>query len=132
MAQQIIHRATQKKSDVYCYNEVTNADEVNKTLHAIVKEFGPAKNVWVISGTHGTTAGTVDPGCVQKDFKDEDRDSGSKTSRLIHVKEYHLLAPNVWKELREKPFATNVLVLAWCFSHQWFSNPSENGNSGKL
>jgi hypothetical protein len=132
MAQQIIHRIEQKKADVFCYNAVTTAKEVNTTLHDIVKKLGPTKNIWVISGTHGTAAGTVDAGCAQKDFKDQDRDSANVTSRLIHVKDYHLLAPNVWKELSGKPGETNVMVLAWCFSYQWFSNTSDNGNNGKL
>ncbi len=132
MAQQIIHRMKQKKTDVYCYDAVTNKSEVNNTLHDIVKQLGPAKNIWVISGTHGMAAGTVDASCAEKDFRDQDRDSANVTNRLIHIKDYHLLAPNVWKELRDKPGEANVLVLAWCFSYQWFSNTSDNGNKDKL
>jgi len=131
MAQVIIQRAP-AAPDVYCYDKTTDAAEVNATLHEIVSKYRETRNVWVISGTHGCDNGTVVQDCKHPDFKDEDRDRANKTSRLIHIKEYHLIAPNVWAELSKKPGQTNVLVLAFCFSSQWFKNKAAGGNDGKL
>ena len=131
MTQQIIARAP-AKPDVYCYDTVTNATEVNKTLHDIVKQYKLACNVWVISGTHGTSAGTVDPTCAEKDFKKEDVDSANVTSKNIKILDYHLLSANRWAEIAGKAGATNVIVLAFCYSQQWFNNVAPQGNNGKL
>lgn len=90
------------------------------------------RNIWVISGTHGTSSGTVDSGCKEPDFKHEDLDSANVTSKNIHIMDYHLLAPNRWKELREKSSKTNIVVLAFCYSSQWFGNDVVDGNDGKL
>ena len=131
MTQQLIARAP-AKPDVYCYDNVTDADEVNQTLHAIVKQYKQTCNVWVISGTHGTSAGTVDPMCKETDFKREDVSSANVTSKSIKILDYHLMAPNRWAEVAGKPGATNVIVLAFCYSQQWFNNLAPLGNSGKL
>jgi hypothetical protein len=127
----IIDRAP-ARPDVYCYDAPTNAVEVNATLHDIVRQFGMKKNVWVISGTHGRADGTVSPDDREVDFKAEDLDAANKTSKQIHIWDYHLLAPNRWAELRNKPGGTNVIVLAFCYSQQWFLNPGPGGNDGKL
>jgi hypothetical protein len=131
MAEVVVRRAP-KKPDVYCYNEVTDADEVNATLHALVKQLATTKNIWVVSGTHGTAAGTVSAADAEADFKKEDLDSASVTSRNIKIKNYPLLSTNTWKELREKKGETNTIVLAFCFSSQWFNNSGPGGNDGKL
>ena len=89
-------------------------------------------NVWVVSGTHGTNAGTVDPTCKHTDFKREDVDSANVTSKNIHILDYHLMGKNRWAELAGKPGATNTIVLAFCFSYQWFNNVAPMGNNGKL
>ena len=131
MAQVLIKRSP-VGSDVYCYDQPTDADEVNATLHEIVKAYGMTRNIWVISGTHGCANGTVHAGCVEPDFRKEDLDTASVTSKQIHIKDYHLLSPNTWTELRQKSGATNVLVLAFCYSKQWFENHGNSGNYGKL
>jgi hypothetical protein len=132
MAQKIIQRAPDK-SDIYCYDNITNADEVNVTLHEIVKQFQTKKNIWVVSGTHGNTNGTVTGDCKEQDFKKEDLSSADVTSKNIFIKNYHGLAPNNWKELSGKAGSTNIIVLAFCFSYQWFNNEtSADGNNGRL
>lgn len=131
MAQVIVHRAP-RQPDVYCYNAVTDATEVNQTLHALVKQLATTKNIWVISGTHGTSAGTVSPGDAESDFKKEDMDTASVTSRNIRIKDYPLMSANTWREIRDKRGDRNVIVLAFCFSHQWFNNSGPGGNQGKL
>ena len=131
MAEVVVHRAP-KLPDVYCYNAVTDADEVNLTLHRLIKQLATTKNIWVVSGTHGTAAGTVSAGDAEVDFKQEDIDSANVTSRNIHIKNYHLLSTNTWKALRDKRGDTNVLVLAFCFSSQWFNNTAPSGNGNKL
>ncbi|HND09799.1 MAG TPA: hypothetical protein PKO07_15165 [Pseudomonadota bacterium] len=131
MAQVIVPRAPDAP-DVYCYNTPTDADEVNATLHDLVRTNKMSKNIWVISGTHGMANGTVDAACRETDFKSEDLDSANGTSKQIHIKDYHLLSSNTWKTLREKAGATNILVLAFCYSEQWFWNSGVGGNDGKL
>jgi hypothetical protein len=119
-------------SSIYCYNAVTGADEVNGTLHHLVRELGMNANIWVVSGTHGRKDGTVTDKDHAPDFRKEDLDAANKTSKQIKVWDYHLLAPNRWAELRRKPAGTNVIVLAFCYSQQWFNNPGPGGNDGKL
>ena len=131
MTQQIIARAP-ARSDVYCYDNTTIASEVNKTLHDIVAQYKMTANVWVISGTHGTSAGTVDPTCREIDFKKEDVSAANLTSKNIKILDYHLMAPNRWAELKAKPGGTNIIVLAFCYSQQWFHNVAPLGNNGKL
>ena len=131
MAQIIIARAP-AKSDVYCYDTPTDATEVNQTLHDIVAQYKMTANVWVISGTHGTSAGTVDPTCKELDFKKEDVSSANITCKNIKILDYHLLAPNRWAELKGKAGKTNIIVLAFCYSQQWFNNVAPLGNNGKL
>jgi hypothetical protein len=130
MAQVIIGRKS--LGTVYAYDVAAGATEVNNTLRALVKEFKTSVNIWVISGTHGTAKGTVSIENREPDFKAEDLDTANRTSRQIHIKDYHLLAPNTWAELSNKPSPTNVLVLGWCFSKQWFENHGAGGNDGKL
>ena len=131
MAQVIIQRAP-AAPDVYCYDKPTNAAEVNTTLHEIVSKYRETRSIYVISGTHGCADGTVVPNCKEPDFKYEDLNSANKTSRLIHIRDYHQTAPNRWAELRQHPGQTGVLVLAFCFSSQWFNNKAPGGNDGKL
>ena len=66
---QVLKKRSPRQMEVYCYDDVTDADEVNETMHEIIKRYRTKKNVWVISGTHGTDVGTVDPSCKEKDFK---------------------------------------------------------------
>lgn len=131
MAQIIIPRSP-AKSDVYCYNDPTDAAEVNTTLHDLIRQHKTSRNIWVISGTHGAANGTVTSAFAEPDFKKEDLDTANTTSKQIHIKDYHLLSTNTWKALREKPGGTNILVLAFCYSQQWFLNNAPNGNDGKL
>lgn len=130
MAEVIIQRPPD--GDAYCYDSTTNGHEVNRTLHDIVRQFGMTKNIWVISGTHGRSDGTVALAGHVPDFRAEDLDTANQTSKQIKVWDYHLIAPNRWAELRDKPAATNVIVLAFCYSQQWFLNPGPGGNDGKL
>ena len=97
MAQVIIQRAP-AAPDVYCYDKPTNAAEVNTTLHEIVSKYRETRSIYVISGTHGCADGTVVPNCKEPDFKYEDLNSANKTSRLIHIRDYHQTAPNRWAE----------------------------------
>lgn len=129
---QIIIQRDNDLMPVYCYDSETDANEVNETLHQIVKKYGMTKNIWVVSGTHGMNTGEVTVDCKAVDFKYEDLDSARVTSKNIHIKNYHQLCDNTWRELREKPGATNILVLAFCYSQQWFNNSSAQGNNGKL
>jgi NAD-dependent SIR2 family protein deacetylase len=131
MTQQIIARAP-RRPDVYCYDDVTDADEVNRTLHDIVRQYKQTCNVWIVSGTHGTAAGTVDPLCKETDFKKQDVSSANVTSKNIKILDYHLLSPNRWADVAGKAGATNVIVLAFCYSQQWFNNLAPLGNNGKL
>ncbi len=131
MTQQLIARAP-AKADVYCYDDETDADEVNQTLHDIVKQYKLKMNVWVISGTHGTDVGTVDPTCKEIDFKREDMSTANVTSKNIKILDYHLMGGNRWAEISGKAGATNIIVLAFCFSQQWFNNVAPLGNNGKL
>jgi len=131
MTQQIIARAP-AKADVYCYDNVTDANEVNQTLHDIVRQYKLKCNVWVVSGTHGTSAGTVDPTCKEIDFKKEDVSSANVTSKNIKILDYHMLSSNRWAEVADKTGATNVIVLAFCYSQQWFNSVAPQGNNGRL
>lgn len=129
MAEKTVNRGS--KASVRCYDSQTTASEVNTTLHALVRDHRMEINIWVISGTHGQKNGTVTADDRLKDFKEEDLNTANKTSKQIHIKDYHLLSPNTWKELDGKPSKT-VLVLAWCYSHQWLGNGNHDGNNGKL
>lgn len=130
MAEVMINRGN--LGTVYAYDAATNAAEVNDTLHNLVRQHKMDANIWVISGTHGAADGTVTAGDREPDFKAQDLDSANVTSKQIKIKDYPLLAPNVWAELRQKPAPTNVLVLAWCFSKQWYENGGAGGNARKL
>jgi hypothetical protein len=127
----ILNRGT-KKPDIYCYDDVTDKDEVFDTLRDLVKTHKMAKNIYVISGTHGSSNGTVDATDKDVSFKKEDLDSAKITSSNINIRDYHQTAPNRWKELSQKPGATNIIVLAFCYSRQWFENNGVGGNDGKL
>ncbi|GDY28164.1 hypothetical protein AHAT_40540 [Agarivorans sp. Toyoura001] len=129
---QLIKRTSANSMDIYCYDDETEAVEVNETLHNIIREFNTRMNVWVITGTHGNVNGEVEPEYKDKDFKKEDLDSANVTSKNIHIMDYHLLAPNRWEALKNKPAATNVAVLAFCYSSQWLENDDILGNNNKL
>jgi len=129
---EVLKRRSPRQMEVYCYDDVTDADEVNETMHDIIRRFRTKKNIWVISGTHGTDAGTVDPTCKEKDFRKEDIDSANVTSKNIHIMDYHMLAPNRWAALKSKSGENNIVILAFCYSSLWFDNATLLGNNGKL
>jgi hypothetical protein len=131
MSELIIQRAPEHP-DIYCYDAPTNADQVNVTLHDIVVRYGMQKSIWVIAGTHGEADGTVTLVSGQKDFREEDLDTAYRTSTQIKILDYHLLAPSHWQEIRENPGGSNVIVLAFGYSEQWFLNNGPGGNDGKL
>ena len=54
------------------------------------------------------------------------------TSKNIHILAYHLLSPNRWREIGNKAGATNIYVLAFCYSSRWFANLAPLGNNGKI
>ncbi|WP_024890342.1 hypothetical protein [Luteimonas huabeiensis] len=121
-------------ASVYAYDAPTDQAEVFRTLRRLVAEdanAGTHRQIYVVTGTHGNPDGTVTGDCAEIRFKAEDLDSARITRSHIHIRDYHLTAPNRWRELDERgPNA--VIVLAWCYSHQWTRNPGPDGNDGKL
>jgi hypothetical protein len=110
-------------AEVHCFDMPTDQSEVSGVLHDLVRFHGSSRNIWVISGTHGKADGTVDASCAHADFKYEDRETASVTSRLIHSLDYHQLSGRRWSDLQTKG-DKNIIVLAWCYSYQWFQkNP---------
>jgi hypothetical protein len=116
---------------IYSYDSPTDKTQVFQTLRRLVAEDAQARRtrqIFVISGTHGAADGTVTPDCADVSFKVEDLDSASITRTNINIRDYHQTAPNRWQELSNKG-QNAVLVLAWCFSTQWLSNNTANGNN---
>ncbi len=125
---------TKAKATIYSYDAVTNQAEVFETLRKVVTEdakSGKKRIIYVITGTHGAAAGTVTAANADIKFRDEDLDSARITRTNINIRDYHQTAPNRWKELSDKG-ENVVLVLAWCFSHQWTTNATADGNNGKI
>lgn len=115
-----IERTAATGCEVHCFNTTTNQVEVSYVLHDLVYRYRETKQIWVVSGTHGMADGTVDASCHHPDFKYEDRDISRVTSRLINAVDFHHLSERRWDLMQHK----NVLVLAWCYSEQWFQkNP---------
>jgi hypothetical protein len=124
---------TRAGSDVYSYDTETEKDQVFATIRKIVREDvenGKTRQVYVISGTHGALDGTVNNAGADIGFKEEDLRAASITRSNINIRNYHELSPNRWQELSDKKNA--ALVLAWCYSYQWTTNDTPDGNNGKL
>ena len=92
---------------------------------------GKKRIVYVVSGTHGSANGTVSWTSADIKFRDEDLDSARITRTNINIRDYHQTATTRWKELSDKG-ENVVIVLAWCFSHQWTTNATAEGNNGKI
>ena len=125
---------TKAGATIVSYDATTNKDEVFQTLRGLVAEdarTGRTRQIFVITGTHGAADGTVTNGDADVSFKQEDLDSARITRTNINIRDYHQTAPNRWKELSDKG-SNAVLVLAWCFSNQWLSNTTANGNNNKI
>lgn len=125
---------TRAGARVYAYDAPTDQAEVFGTLRRLVAEdarSGTHRQIYVVTGTHGRSDGTVTGDCAEIRFKAEDLDSARITRTHIHIRDYHLTAPNRWRELNERGI-NSVIVLAWCYSHQWTRNPGPGGNDGKL
>jgi hypothetical protein len=123
---------TTKGAILHCYNTPTNLDEVKASLRAITLQFKQTKIISVVTGTHGDASGCVLPSYKEGNFKTEDLATASTTNSKITLLQYQLLSGNSWKKLRDRNAATHVVVLAFCFSEQWFLNHGPNGNDGKI
>ncbi len=126
--------ATKAGATLYSYDAPTGKVEVFNTLRKIVAEDAASGNkriVYVITGTHGNSDGTVTKANADVTFKNEDLDSARIARTNINIRDYHETAPNRWKELSDKG-KNVVIVLAWCWSYQWTSNSTPGGNNGKL
>lgn len=122
---------TKAGAEVISFDNETDQKEVFDQLRELIKKNGTSKIINVISGTHGNPNGTVTGSCKEINFKKEDLDSAKITSKNINIRDYHQTAPNRWKELSDQ--GKNVVhVLAWCYSYQWTTNKSADGNNGKL
>ena len=125
---------TKAGAEVISFDAPTDQNEVFNVLRKLVKQDADNKStriINVISGTHGAANGTVTGACKEIQFKKEDLDSAKITSKNINIRDYHMTAPNRWKELSGQ--GKNVVhVLAWCYSFQWTTKNSADGNNGKL
>ncbi|MDC0710182.1 hypothetical protein POL68_17020 [Stigmatella sp. ncwal1] len=122
---------TKAGATIYSYDAPTDQNEVFATLRKIVADDANARRtrqVFVISGTHGASDGTVTAASADVRFKEEDLDSARITRTNINIRDYHQTAPNRWKELSDKG-QNAVLVLAWCYSTKWLTNATANGNN---
>lgn len=121
-------------AQIVSYDNKTNAKEVFDTIQRLVSEDAKNKStrvIYIVSGTHGTASGTVDASCKEIAFKDEDLKSAGITRTNINVRDYTLTSSNKWAELNGKG-KNNVIVLGFCYSLQWLSNTSADGNNGKI
>lgn len=125
---------TKAGAEVISFDNVTNDKEVFDVLRKVVKNDALNKTpriINVISGTHGAPNGTVTGTCKEINFKIQDLNSANITSKNINIRDYHDMAANRWKALSDQ--GKNVVhVLAWCYSNQWTTNKSTDGNSGKV
>lgn len=99
------------------------------TIRKVVKEDVANKKVgqiYVVSGTHGASDGSI--GCKEVAFKNEDKDTADITRMNLNVSDYRVMSGATWKRLSDRDGAA-VIVLAWCFSNQWLSNTSADGNT---
>jgi hypothetical protein len=122
---------TKKGATIYSYNTPTNATEVSNTIRKIIVAKGRSVKIIVISSTHGARDGSVDKSYAEVKFKKEDLATANITSNLVAIRNYHETAPNRWQDISDSP-STVVIVLAWCYSNQWLSNTTANGNNGKI
>lgn len=125
---------TKAGAQVISFNAPTDQNEVFQVMRDLVSQDAKSSNkriIYVITGTHGKSDGTVDQTMRDVSFKEEDLDSARITRNNINIRDYHETAPLRWKELSEK--GKNVVhILAWCYSNQWTTNTTPNGNNGKL
>ena len=125
---------TKAGAQVISFNAPANQIDVFNVLRDLVSQDAKSSNkriIYVITGTHGNFDGTVDQTIRDVSFKDEDLDSARITRNSINIRDYHETAPLRWKELSDK--GKNVVhILAWCYSNQWTTNTTANGNNGKL
>ncbi|MGK3965420.1 hypothetical protein WMF38_14740 [Sorangium sp. So ce118] len=128
------HGTTDAGATTISYDAPTAGDEVFGTLRRLVgedAEAGRTRVIYVISGTHGDVDGTVTPEMADVSFKHEDLGSAGITRSNINIRNYHETAPNRWIDLGGKG-ENAVLVLAWCYSYQWLSNVSGQGNNQRI
>ena len=126
----VVASKTAKGATLVTFNSPTSKSEVNEVIHDLVKddaESGVTRQIYIISGTHGDSSGAVVPGYKEPDFKAEDIDSSNKTRSNINTRDYHQTAKNRWAELDGKGDKA-VIILAWCYSNQWLTNTTPNGN----
>jgi hypothetical protein len=121
--------ASKAGAAVYTYSTPTDATEVAATIRKVVKEDVNNKKVrqiYVISGTHGAADGSI--GCKDFTFKKEDKALADVTRTNVNVRDYNAMSGASWKELSDRS-GSAVIVLAWCYSNQWLSNTSADGNT---
>ncbi|MBF0544676.1 MAG: hypothetical protein HQM08_09590 [Candidatus Riflebacteria bacterium] len=121
---------TLKGATIYSYDTTTDAKEVAATILKVIKNKGRVKII-VITGTHGASNGTVDKSFAEVNFKMEDFGTANVSSNLITIRDYHQTAPNRWKEISDSGNKV-VIVLAWCYSNQWLSNKTAQGNKNLI
>lgn len=125
---------TKAGAAIYSHDSSTDEKQVFDTLRRLVSEDaskGDMHVIYVISGTHGASNGTVTAAMADVKFKEADLDSAGITRININIRDYHKMAPNRWTELSNKGPKV-VLLLAWCYSYQWLSNSTPNGNNKKI
>ncbi|KFC19663.1 hypothetical protein [Chryseobacterium sp. FH1] len=110
MASKIISKPS-RNQPIYGFDDVTNGDEVTVLVKDIRKKVGNTVMIYVLSGTHGDTAGNL---VGEDNFYQEDKLGELQTVKAVRVNQD--TPANTWKSYFDKK---SILVLAWCYSDRW-------------